>query len=159
MGQGQAKVLWSTYGRDLSLSVPPPCTASHSGEPAWLQGRWNRLIASPEPCSLSDRQNKYIPLPPLPSRCQSVSAVLCRGPREKAGPMCGCSTTGSCQAPGPQRKRVRSPGAHLAGIVGLRSQGDRDSGCRDRCPRVDRVQGGGRGSLHAHRGLLWREAK
>lgn len=96
-------------------------------------------------------------MPPLPSRCQSDSAVPCPEPAEKGRlQSVGRDTCGySVQFQVLKREVERSQGSYLVGSVGQRSRGDRGSGCPGRCPHADRAHGAGRGSPHAHRGHLW----
>lgn len=56
-----------------------------------------------------------------------------------------------CLAP---RKVHKTTNKYLVGSADQRSQADRGNGHPGRCHHSDKVLGAGKGSLHAHKGLL-----
>lgn len=89
-----------------------------------------RPEAREEPCLSGHR--KYIPLPPLPSRCQSDSAVPCPGPMRKGG-VRSVSTDTVGTAPG--RRGPQEAGGEKPGQLPCWQRGpEKPGGQRQRVP-------------------------
>lgn len=142
--------LCSSYSVSLCPgSLSPGLVVFRDQDGGW--GHWKRGWEGQACSAPLAGHGRYVPLPPLPSRCQSDSAMPCAEPVGRRR----VQSVGCVRPQRPKGEVERSRGSYLVGSEGQRSQGDRGSGCPGRYPHADRAHGAGRGSPRAHRGLLW----